>query len=82
MQPRRRQKASPTGSRSIDWATSIALALAESGSFHPRESTWGMIELPEVPANCTWGDEESKTLYIAARTGLYRIKLNIKGIRP
>ncbi len=42
----------------------------------------GMIELPEVPANCAWGDEEGKTLYITARKGLYRIELNIKGIRP
>lgn len=50
--------------------------------FSPEGEHLGMIELPEVPANCTWGDEESKTLYIAARTGLYRIKLNIKGIRP
>lgn len=42
----------------------------------------GMIELPEVPANCAWGDEDGRTLYITARTGLYRIRLNVEGIRP
>ena len=42
----------------------------------------GTIKPLEVPANCAWGDEDGKTLYMTARTGLYRIKLNIPGIRP
>lgn len=50
--------------------------------FSPEGEHLGTVELPEVPANCAWGDEEGKTLYITARTGLYRIKLNIEGIRP
>jgi gluconolactonase len=50
--------------------------------FSPEGEQLGMIELPEVPANCAWGDVKGKTLYITARTGLYRIKLNIEGIRP
>jgi gluconolactonase len=50
--------------------------------FSPEGEHLGMIEIPEVPANCAWGDEEGKTLYITARTGLYRINLNIEGIRP
>jgi gluconolactonase len=35
----------------------------------------GTIELPEIPANCAWGDADGKTLYMTARTGLYRVKL-------
>ena len=27
-------------------------------------------------------DADGKTLYIAARTGLYRIKLSVAGVRP
>src|SRR5260370_14953288 len=50
--------------------------------FSPEGQHLGVIELPEMPANFAWCDEEGKTLYITARTGLYRIKLNIKGIRP
>jgi gluconolactonase len=42
----------------------------------------GTIGFPEVPANCAWGDADGKTLYVTARTGLYRIKTKIAGIRP
>lgn len=41
----------------------------------------GTIECPEVPANCAWGDD-GKTLYITARTSLYRIRLLVEGTRP
>ena len=50
--------------------------------FSPDGKRLGTIKPPEVPANLHWGDADSKTLYITARTGLYRIKLNIAGIRP
>jgi gluconolactonase len=42
----------------------------------------GTLITPEVPANCHWGGEDAKTLYITARTSLYRIRLNIAGLRP
>ena len=50
--------------------------------FSPEGKRLGTIKPPEVPANLHWGDADSKTLYITARTGLYRIKLSIAGIRP
>lgn len=50
--------------------------------FTPEGRHLGTIKPPEVPANLHWGDDDSKTLYITARTGLYRIKLSIAGIRP
>jgi sugar lactone lactonase YvrE len=40
------------------------------------------FELPEIPANCAWGDSDGKTLYMTARTGLNRAKLAIRGARP
>jgi gluconolactonase len=40
----------------------------------------GTIKPPETPANCGWGDD-GKSLYITARTGLYRIKLAAAGQR-
>jgi gluconolactonase len=40
----------------------------------------GTIKVPEPPANCAWGDD-SKTLYITAVTGLYRIHLNVAGAK-
>jgi gluconolactonase len=42
----------------------------------------GTLRAPELPANFAWGDEDGRTLYLAARTGLYRIRLNIPGVRP
>ena len=42
----------------------------------------GIIKPPEVPANCNWGDADGKTLYLTARTGLYRIRLRVAGVRP
>jgi gluconolactonase len=50
--------------------------------FSPDGKHLGTLKPPEVPANLHWGDTDSKTLYITARTGLYRIKLSVTGIRP
>jgi gluconolactonase len=48
----------------------------------PEGKHLGTIEAPELPANFAWGDPDGRTLYMTARTGLYRIHLNIPGIRP
>jgi gluconolactonase len=42
----------------------------------------GTVKAPEIPANLAFGDSDGKTLYLTARTGLYRIRLKIAGIRP
>ena len=42
----------------------------------------GMIQPNELPANMAWGDEDGRTLYFTARTGVYRVRLRIPGIRP
>jgi gluconolactonase len=46
--------------------------------FAPDGKHLGTIKPPETPANCGWGDD-GKSLYMTARTGLYRIKLNVAG---
>ncbi len=48
----------------------------------PDGTHLGTISAPETPANIAWGDEDARTLYMTARTGLYRIRLNIAGVRP
>lgn len=48
----------------------------------PQGKHMGTIEIPEIVSNCAWGDADAKTLYITARTGLYRIRLNVAGITP
>jgi gluconolactonase len=42
----------------------------------------GTIRGPEHPHNIAWGDEDGKTLYLCAQTGIYRIRLKVEGIRP
>lgn len=48
----------------------------------PEGKHLGTIITPQHVHNMAWGDEDGKTLYLAARTGLYRIRLNIAGSRP
>jgi gluconolactonase len=48
----------------------------------PEGKHLGTIVGPEHPHNFAWGDGDGRTLYLCARTGLYRIRLNIPGVRP
>jgi sugar lactone lactonase YvrE len=47
--------------------------------FSPGGDLLGVIEPPETPANLAWGDGDLKTLYMTARTGLYRIRIQTGG---
>ena len=37
------------------------------------------LDLAETPANCAFGDPDLQTLYITARTSVYRVRLDVKG---
>ncbi len=41
----------------------------------------GTIRTPEFVANVAFGGPDNKTLYIAARTSIYRVRVNTPGIR-
>ncbi len=45
----------------------------------PEGKCLAIVRPPELPANLAWGDADMKSLYLTARTGLYRIRLNIAG---
>ena len=47
----------------------------------PEGRHLGSIQPDEVPANAAWGDD-GNTLYMTARTGLYRIRLTTGGSIP
>jgi gluconolactonase len=38
--------------------------------------------VPEVAANCAWGDDDARGLQITANTSVYRVRVNVPGIRP
>ena len=42
----------------------------------------GTIEMPEQPANLTWGDKDYRTLYITATTSVYRLRTKVRGFVP
>jgi len=42
----------------------------------------GTIVMPESPANLNWGDADSRTLYITAKTSVYRLKMKARGFVP
>jgi gluconolactonase len=47
----------------------------------PAGKHLGTIVTPQHVHNMAWGDDDGKSLYLCARTGLYRIRLNIAGVR-
>jgi len=48
--------------------------------FAPDGTSWGTITVPEQPANCAFGGADRRTLYITARTSLYRVELAAPGL--
>jgi gluconolactonase len=50
--------------------------------FDPHGKPLGMIKLPDLPRNVGWGDADGKGLFATTGMSLYRIRLNIPGVRP
>jgi gluconolactonase len=48
----------------------------------PEGRHLGTIVGPKHPHNMAWGDADGRTLYLCARSSLYRIRLNVPGVRP
>src|SRR5262245_15237223 len=46
----------------------------------PQGTVLGHIQVPELVANLAFGDPDHKTLYIAARNSVYKIRTNVAGI--
>ena len=50
--------------------------------FAPSGKQLRTISVLEPPANVAWGGRDGKTLYITARTSVYKIKLDVGGKPP
>ncbi|MEE2709217.1 MAG: SMP-30/gluconolactonase/LRE family protein [Gemmatimonadota bacterium] len=46
----------------------------------PDGAVLGIFCPPELPANLAWGDDDRCSLYITARTSLYRIRVSVPGM--
>ena len=47
--------------------------------YSPDAKLIDTITIPETPANCAFGDPDFQTLYITARTSVYRARMPVKG---
>jgi len=41
----------------------------------------GIIRMPEMAANFTFGDDDLRSLYVTASTSLYRLRVRVPGLR-
>lgn len=61
------------------------LYVSGPGGLHvvaPDGTRLGTIRTPRHAHNFAWGDADGRTLYVCARSGLYRIRLDVAGIQP
>jgi gluconolactonase len=69
---------SPDGMK-VDERGNLYVTAGAVEVYAPDGRHLGTIKLPETPANCAFGDADFQTLYVTARTSLYRVRLNVKG---
>ena len=68
----------PDGIR-VDEKGNLYVAAANLEVYTPEGKQLGSIAMTETPSNCTFGDADLETLYITARTSVYRVRLKVKG---
>ncbi len=68
----------PDGMR-VDEKGNLYVTANAVAVYSPEGKLRGTITIPETPANCAFGDPDMQTLYITARTSVYRIRLDVKG---
>lgn len=71
-------KGVPDGLRT-DEKGNLYLAAKEIFVYSPEGKQINHIEVPETPSNCAFGDEDLQSLYVTARTSVYRLRLGVKG---
>ena len=68
----------PDGLRT-DERDNLYLAANKIEVYTPEGKPLGSIAVGEIPSNCAFGDEDLQSLYVTARTSVYRIRLDVKG---
>ncbi len=64
----------------VDEKGDLYVAANRMEAFTAEGKPLGQIILEETPSNCSFGDPDLGSLYVTARTSLYRVRLNVKGI--
>lgn len=63
----------------VDEAGNLYIAAAQIEVYASDGKHLGTIHSYETPSNCAFGDPDFQSLYITARTSVYRVRLNVKG---
>lgn len=71
-------KGVPGGIR-IDEKGNLYIACNGVVIYSPEGKLLRTVEISEHPSNLAFGDPDLKTLYVTARTTLYRVRLDVKG---
>jgi gluconolactonase len=71
----------PAGLRT-DETGNIYVAAKDVLVYSPQGQLIRTIRLGETPSNLAFGDPDFSTLYVTARTSVYRIRLGVKGAVP
>ncbi|HXM41896.1 MAG TPA: SMP-30/gluconolactonase/LRE family protein [Bryobacteraceae bacterium] len=67
----------PLGIRTDDKGN-LYVAAKGIAVYSPEGKLLSTIPVAETPSNCAFGDADMQTLYITARTSLYRVRLSLK----
>lgn len=71
----------PDGLRTDEKGNLYVAAKAVS-VYSPQGQLLGEVHLTETPSNLAFGDSDLASLYITARTSVYRVRLGVKGALP
>ena len=77
--PERRAEGDPDGMRCDELGNVWAAGAGGIWVFDPAGRSLGLLPIPEVPANLTWGGPSRRTLYITATASLYRVETRVAG---
>jgi gluconolactonase len=68
----------PDGMR-VDEKGNLYVAASRVWIYDAQGKSIDNLAIPEKPSNCAFGDSDFRTLYITARSGLYRVRREVKG---
>jgi gluconolactonase len=64
----------------VDEKGNLYVAANQTQVYSAQGKPLGTIHTDETPSNCTFGDPDLGSLYITARTSVFRARLDVKGI--
>jgi gluconolactonase len=64
----------------VDEKGNLYVAANRVQVYSPEGKPLGTIQTEETPSNCTFGDPDLGSLYITARSSVYRARLDVRGI--